>query len=159
MSRTTKHFSFLKRYDRYAKNVTLTYKKSGSFETSIGGICSILSFLLLFYWLLVNFFYAFYDYGTYTTESNTILTQEGDGSYPLYELDKFDLFIAFDYKSISGLDNEQILRYISFIYMQTDGNSTSAYLPKNCNEIYSEYNVTGQFQDQIYGMSCSNTDI
>ena len=64
---------FFKRYDRFAKNVTLTYKKSGNFETSCGGIASILSFLLLFYWLLVNFFFAIYDNGTYTTQSNTRL--------------------------------------------------------------------------------------
>ena len=65
---------FFKRVDRYAKPVTLTYKKSGSFETSVGGCCSIFSFVLLAYWLAVNIFYAFYNYGSFTSSSDQVLT-------------------------------------------------------------------------------------
>jgi len=58
---------FFKRYDRYAKNVNLTYKKKGAFATSIGGVCSIISFVLLAYWLAVNLIYAVKDNGSFTT--------------------------------------------------------------------------------------------
>ena len=79
--------SFLKRYDRYAKPVSLTYKKSGSFETSCGGILSILSFIILAYWLVVNIFFAIYQNGTFAVSSQTVLTQQADQDYPLYSLD------------------------------------------------------------------------
>ena len=66
--------SFFKKYDRYAKPVSLTYKKSGSFETSCGGILSIVSFLVLFYWLVVNLFYAVYDNGSFVSSSSIKLS-------------------------------------------------------------------------------------
>ena len=95
--------SFLKRYDRYSKNVTLTYKKSGSFATSCGGCASICSFILLFYWFAVNFAYAFIDYGSYSTSTSIALTQRTDGTYPLYEMGDFDFFVANRLVSISGV--------------------------------------------------------
>ena len=73
MSRNSKK-PFFKLYDRYAKNVTLTYRRSGAFETSVGGACSIFSFIILAYWLAVNIFYAIFDHGTYTTTMDTYLT-------------------------------------------------------------------------------------
>lgn len=66
--------AFCKRYDRYAKNVTLTYKKSGVFETTTGGACSIISFVVLAYWLAVNIFYTVYDFGSFQVSQTTVLT-------------------------------------------------------------------------------------
>ena len=60
---------FLKGYDRYAKNVTLTYLKSGLYRTAAGGVASILTFLILFYWVCVNVFYAIYNHGSYIESS------------------------------------------------------------------------------------------
>ena len=51
---------FFKSYDRYAKNVSLSYKGKGSFPTAWGGLCSIISFIILAYWMVVNVFYTFY---------------------------------------------------------------------------------------------------
>ena len=65
---------FLKGYDRYAKAVSLTYLRSGTYRTGAGGICSMISFALLFYWLAVNIFYALYQYGSYTVSSSESLT-------------------------------------------------------------------------------------
>ena len=65
--------TFLKRYDRYAKNVSLSYKKSGSYETSVGGCCSIFSFTILFYWLCVNIFYTFYPPGKFSVSQSVSL--------------------------------------------------------------------------------------
>jgi hypothetical protein len=60
--------------------VSLTYKRSGVFETSIGGVCSIFSFIILAYWLIVNIAFAIYDHGSFATASGTKLTQKSDGS-------------------------------------------------------------------------------
>ena len=119
--------SFLKRYDRFAKNVTLTYKKSGSFETSCGGIASIITFLMLAYWLAVNLFFTIFNYGTFTTSSQTSLTQDIDGSYPLYELKSFDLFIAYKFISLNisqPIDDQEIDKYISAVYIQLTSDGT-----------------------------------
>ena len=80
------HGEFFKGYDRYAKQVSLTYLKSGTYRTACGGICSIFSFTILFYWLVVNVFYACYDYGTYAVSSQVLLASDTDGQYPVYEL-------------------------------------------------------------------------
>ena len=45
---------FLKGYDSYAKGVTLKYLKKGSYETAIGGCCSIFAFTWLTYWVIIN---------------------------------------------------------------------------------------------------------
>lgn len=65
---------FLKGYDRYAKAVSLTYLKSGSYRTGAGGICTIICFCLLSYWCLVNIFFAIYEGGTYSSSIKTTLT-------------------------------------------------------------------------------------
>ena len=77
---------FFKKYDRYAKQVSLTYLKSGTYRTAAGGACSIFSFTILVYWLAVNIFYAIYDYGTYSTSTQTVLLQGANGEYPEFEL-------------------------------------------------------------------------
>lgn len=45
---------FLKGYDRYSKAVSLTYLKSGSYRTGAGGICSIIGFILITWFVGVN---------------------------------------------------------------------------------------------------------
>ena len=62
--------TFFKRYDGYAKNVSLSYKKSGSFETSIGGICSIIAFVLLSYMVIISLLELFMDKGKYSTSES-----------------------------------------------------------------------------------------
>jgi hypothetical protein len=99
---------FFKRYDRYAKGVSLTYKKKGAFETSIGGICSIISFILLAYWLAVNLLYTLMEPGTFTTSDNVSLTQLADGTYPVYKIDPKSLLITHKLYSLSGLSDDQI---------------------------------------------------
>ena len=134
--------SFLKRYDRYAKNVTLTYKKSGSFATSCGGITSICSCILLFYWFAVNFAYAFIDYGSYSTSTSTVLTLQADGTYPLYEMEEYDFFVANRLVSISGASEAETRSRIGAVYIQTsddtvDGNGIdNVYTAKPCDEVF-----------------------
>ena len=100
---------FLKGYDRYAKAVSLTYLRSGTYRTHAGGICTMIGFCLLFYWVCVNVFYALHDYGTYSTSEATKLSQNSDGDYPLYELSEQEFLISYDIVDISGeLDQDTI---------------------------------------------------
>ena len=88
--------NFLKKYDRYAKNVTLSYKKSGSFETSIGGVCSIITFVILSYFLLYNLIETFLPPGDFSTSTSVKLSQDADGVYTELNIDMQQLFIAYD---------------------------------------------------------------
>ena len=74
MGKRAKVADFLKSYDRYSKNVSLTYKKKGSYATSIGGCCTIFSFTVLSYWLGVNIWDTFAPPGSYSTSEKTQLT-------------------------------------------------------------------------------------
>jgi len=93
---------FLKGYDRYAKGISLTYMRSGSYRTGAGGICSIISFCLLFYWVCVNVFFSFYNHGTYTTSASSSLTQNSAGVYPLYEITIKEFLISYDIVDITA---------------------------------------------------------
>ena len=90
---------FLKGMDRYAKNVSLSYKKKGSFETSIGGCCTIFSFTWLFYWAIVNMIDTFTPPGKFSDSTSIKLIQTEDG-YPVTEVPTQRLFTA--YKLISS---------------------------------------------------------
>ena len=90
---------FFKSFDRYAQVVSLTYKKSGRFETAPGGIATIILFLVLTYWLVLNLFFTIHDNGTFLTSQSLDVTQLGDGTFPLYSLNGEQLFIAYRVKS------------------------------------------------------------
>ena len=65
---------FFKHFDRYSKPVTLTYRQKGSFDTSCGGLCSIVSFFILGWWLLSELVSKFLIQATYATSESTSLT-------------------------------------------------------------------------------------
>lgn len=86
---------FLKSYDRYAKNVSLSYKRKGSFETSIGGCCTIFSFIWLFYWVCVNLVDTFTPPGKYSESTSIKLLQQSDGQYAATTVPMERLFTAY----------------------------------------------------------------
>ena len=65
--------SFFKYFDRYSKGVAPVYKHSGSFDTSMGGICSIISFIILAWWLVTEIYTGFIS-PSYETGVKTSLT-------------------------------------------------------------------------------------
>ena len=65
----------------------------------------------------MNFAYAFIDYGSYSTSTSTLLTQNTDGTYPLYEMGDFDFFVANRLKSISNLSEAESKRHIAAVYV------------------------------------------
>ena len=112
---------FLKGYDRYAKAVSLTYLRSGTYRTHAGGICTMIGFCLLFYWVCVNVFYALHDYGTYSTSESIKLSQGADGTYPLYSIDAREFLITYDIVDVSTTnpitDEDELERYASGIWV------------------------------------------
>ena len=61
---------FVKSFDRYDKTVSLKYKKKGMYATSIGGVCSIMTFTFLVYWLAVNVWFTFVPPGAFKTSNS-----------------------------------------------------------------------------------------
>ena len=94
--------TFFKKYDGYAKNVSLSYKRSSSFETSIGGICSILSFTILTYWLAINIWDTFTPPGKYSTSESLKLLQTDDSVYPETKIPIDRLFSTYTITSSSS---------------------------------------------------------
>ena len=110
MSRTRK---FFQSFDRYADYVSLTYKKSDRIETSAGGIASIIIFILLAYWVMVNIFFTVYDNGVFSTYSSISVTQQADGNFPQFDLNKHELFISYRVNTfLEGDAAEETHRYI-----------------------------------------------
>ena len=109
---------FLKSYDRYAKNVSLSYKRSGSFETSIGGICSIFTFTILTYWLATNLWDNFAPPGKFSTKSSVALVEKENGIYDEEVVPIEDLYISYIIDSEEVADTENIEDYVLGLWFQ-----------------------------------------
>ena len=125
---------FFKGFDRYAKNVTLSYKRSGSFETSIGGICSIFAFTILTYWVCVNVWDTFYPPGKFSTSQSTSLVQNNDGTYDEMSIPMERLFSTYTIEVTGGLpDGDVIEEYMIGLWFQKNTDQTlTAYMPIKC---------------------------
>ena len=51
---TKKAHKFFQSFDRYAEVVSLKYKKNNRFETSAGGVFTIISIIVVVYWVVTN---------------------------------------------------------------------------------------------------------
>ena len=99
--------SFLKRYDRYAKGVNLSYKRSTNYETSIGGMCSIISFTLLTYWVAVNTWDTFKPPGKFDSSSSIKLQDvDSDNDFPTLSIPLKQLIVSYNFKSLEIPDIE-----------------------------------------------------
>ena len=87
--------AFFKYFDRYSKSVTLTYRQKGSFETSCGGIMSIISFFILAWWLITELVSKFVLNPTYSTSESQALTQDEYLNFPPYELSGRQFFVTY----------------------------------------------------------------
>ena len=86
---------FLKGNDRYAKNVMLLYQRKGVHTTSIGGLCTIISFLLLFYWLLINLVDTFRSPGKFTTKETVDVIKQEKEKYTSVHIPQEKMFTAY----------------------------------------------------------------
>lgn len=67
---------FFHRFDRYANPVTLTYNQQRSFKTVPGGICSVITFLVLTYYIVVTVLTHTLSVSYVTTSSTQLLTED-----------------------------------------------------------------------------------
>ena len=151
---------FLKGYDRYAKAVSLTYLKSGSYRTGAGGICTIICFCLLSYWCLVNIFYALYNGGTFSSTIKTTLTQSADGNYPQYQMNQNEFLVSYDIIDISGelTSSAEIAQYVVGMWAQVNKDGSIKYFDSvKCTELFSEADKGNIFFQQIKYQYCPNT--
>jgi len=122
--------SFLKNQDGFAKNVSLTYKRQGSFGTSIGGICSIFTFTLLTYWMAINIWDTFAPPGKFNTKRQTVLAKiSQDGLYDPLDVPMSSLFVTYKITTsnaeISAAGN--INDYVVGLWFQQTGETLQAY--------------------------------
>ena len=109
--------SFFKGFDRYAQSVNLKYKKAGSFKTSCGGIATIISFLILLSWIIVDFFDVYVGESFDTTISQSYTPFE-NGAYPLYHITQNELFIMYKLRDLSGALGDDLDQYVTGLWVQ-----------------------------------------
>ena len=145
----------LKPYDRYAKQVSLTYLKSGTYRTAAGGACSIFSFLVLVYWLAVNVFYAIYDNGTFDNSSQTKLAQDLQGHYAEYVLNQSEFLITYNLSiMIDGKTSQLPDTKVVGVWAQVNSELVTYYFAQPCKEIFPEGTVSENYFSQIKDETC-----
>ena len=110
---------FFKRFDRYSKPIGLTYKQAGTFETSAGGICSIITFFIFAFWLTTEFIAVYLPPGKFTTTPGVTLTETADGGWPVYNLTSDDLNVVYRAVTTDGdaLPQEEVSKYITAMWV------------------------------------------
>ena len=117
---------FFKRFDRYSKPIGLTYKQKGTFETSAGGICSIITFFIFVGWFATEFVDVYMPPGKFTTTTGMTLTQDDEGNFPVYNITQDQLNVVYKAvtKSGSALNMEDVDKYITGMWIQVSTNES-----------------------------------
>ena len=118
--------AFFKYFDRYSKSVTLTYRQKGSFETSCGGIMSIISFFILAWWLITELYSKFIVQPTYSTSDGQSLTQNSHLDWPSYELSGKQFFVTYRMTiEDNTIPEEELLEIFTPLWIQYRYNETT----------------------------------
>ena len=105
-----------------------------------GGVATILIFFVLSYWVTVNLFFSIYDNGSFVTDQATKVTQQSDGSFPVYEFSKEQLFIAYRLNSFDPKIEAEVDRYIQGIWVQVRPDRTMThYHPVPCLDVFPDH--------------------
>ena len=157
--------AFFKYFDRYSKPVTLTYRQKGSFETSCGGICSIISFFILGWWLATEIISKFIIQPGYDISESQSLTQNSDLTFPTYDISGRQFFITYK-MSIDGgtISDEDLLDYFTPVWIQyrynSDLNETEPtfHFATPCTNVSYINNdeLTNQTLNEIKGQYCAD---
>ena len=130
---------FLKQFDRYDKPVTVKYKKMGSFETSIGGACSIFAFTILTYWLVVNCWDTFTPPGAFTVSNTVKLVEMEDGTYPEMYVPFERFYTTYSLNSTKVPEGDNINDYMVGLWFQVnEDQSLTVYQGLACEKLYDE---------------------
>ena len=131
MSRRHTSQSFFKTFDRYSKGVSLSYNHSTSFTTSMGGACSIISWILLTWWFTTEI-YSNYINPAYDITEKQELTQMPEGKYQVWEISNDQLFITSEiYTTNTTIASEELDRYFTPLWVQITFNQTLNYYTYN----------------------------
>ena len=105
---------FIKKFDAYANPVTLTYNQEKTFTTFQGGICSIITGLILLYnfsELAVNLILKYqYDWAVQRSAVDSMDPE-------LYNITTPEWNILTSIKSSNATINETIDRYVGGVYI------------------------------------------
>lgn len=74
---------FLKEFDRFGQPVGLTYKNNPSYNTSIGGVFTMLTFFIFMSWLAMEVIDVYMPPGKHNVGSSLGVTQKLNSSWPL----------------------------------------------------------------------------
>ena len=118
-------------------------------------MATIIVFTMLSYWLATNFFFSLFDNGSFRTSTSTHVTQMSNGTFPVYEMERDQLFVA--YRINSFRDDLEIDRYVNGVWLQIKpDHSTKVYKPMPCPKVFESNLTTIQFDDQVHDMLCAD---
>ena len=151
--------NFLKGYDRYAKPVLLSYKRNGNFTTSVGGFCSIFSFIVLAYWLIINIQDTFAAPGKFSDKSQKLAFETKDGVYDPIEVPISRVFSAYQlYTYNEDITSENIDDYVQGLWFQVNEDETvNVYKAIKCTEVPELQEIIetdDQFKVQVKDYMC-----
>ena len=79
---------------------------------------SIISFIILAWWLATELISKFFIQATYATTEKISLTQGADTTFPIYELSSREFFVTYRMMNTAGLDNTELMKYYTPIWFQ-----------------------------------------
>ena len=142
---------FLKEFDRFGQPVGLTYKNNPSYNTSIGGVMTMLTFFIFMTWLAMEVIDVYMPPGKHTVKSSLGVTQKLNSSWPLESLSQSDFFVAYSLKAVENSklanDTESTLdQYFQGLWLQReDGIVTRVWPGVPCHKLYDQYEVSMMF--------------
>jgi len=120
---------FLKEFDRFGQPVGLTYKNNPSYNTPIGGVFTMLSFLIFMSWLAMETIDVYMPPGKHSVGTSDVVTQKLNSAWPLNKLDKEHFFVAYKMRAGAGSaaapGTED--QYFSGLWLQRTSGVPSAY--------------------------------
>ena len=69
-----KSSEFLREFDRFGQPVALTYKNNGSYNTPIGGVCTMICFFIFVAWFALEIIDVYMPPGKHSVSSSTVQT-------------------------------------------------------------------------------------
>ena len=92
---------FLKEFDRFGQPVGLTYKNNPSYDTPIGGVFTMLTFLIFMSWLAMETIDVYMPPGKHSVGTSDVVTQKLNSSWPLNKLTQDNFFVAYKMRAAS----------------------------------------------------------
>lgn len=147
--------NFFHQFDKYGNPVTLTYNNQRTFQTVQGGICSIITGVVLTYYIITTFITHSVDV-TYTTQTQQKLLESSDNVFDISnkQMQIYSLIYSSNTTIYNDLDS-----YVEGVYMQDHYDAATGtrnqifYQAEKCSILFPD--LTKPIYQDIY---CANTD-